>query len=133
VSQDFGIPVVRVDRPMAERAAEIGGRILVVVAVPSTLGPTRELLAECIAKSPLRSTLIESPCLDAWELFEAGDAEGYANRIATHIRTTADQVDVVVLAQASMAAAAGQLGDLPIPVLSSPTTAVRYAAGLADN
>jgi hypothetical protein len=73
LTDPVGVPVIRVDRPMAERAAGIGGRIAVVVAVPSTLAPNRELLAECIAESPRDSTLIESPCWDAWTLFEAGD------------------------------------------------------------
>ena len=133
LTDSVGVPVIRVDRPMAERAAEIGGRIAVVVAVPSTLAPTRELLAECIARSPLDSTLIESPCADAWTLFEAGDTEGYLDLIAAHARQTADHADVILLAQASMAGAANQLTDLPIPVLTSPSTAVQHAAALAQS
>src|SRR5689334_23368062 len=43
------VPVLRIDRPMAERAVAIGGRIAVVAAVESTLAPTRELLLECAA------------------------------------------------------------------------------------
>src|SRR5689334_7134097 len=34
------VPVLRIDRPMAERAVAIGGRIAVVAAVESTLAPT---------------------------------------------------------------------------------------------
>jgi len=133
LTESVGVPVIRVDRPMAERAAGIGGRIAVVVAVPSTLAPTRELLAECIARSPRDSTLIESPCVDAWTLFEAGDTEGYLDLIAAHARQTADHADVILLAQASMAGAADQLTDLPIPVLTSPSTAVQHAAALAQS
>jgi Asp/Glu/hydantoin racemase len=133
LTDSVGIPVIRGDRPMAERAAGIGGRIAVVVAVPSTLAPTRELLAECIAKSPRDSTLIESPCLDAWTLFEAGDTKGYLDRVAAHARQRADHADVILLAQASMAGAANQLTDVPIPVLTSPSTAVQHAAALAQS
>jgi Asp/Glu/hydantoin racemase len=39
--------------------------------------------------------------------------------------------DVVVLAQASMAPAAGLLADLPVPVLTSPRSAVARAVELA--
>lgn len=131
LTEELAIPVVRVDRPMAERAAEIGGRILVVVAVASTLEPTRELLDECIAKSPKSATVIESRCLDAWNLFEKGDVDGYWDRITAHALDVADQADVIVLAQASMAPVAERLAGLPIPVLSSPKTAVDYAAVLA--
>jgi Asp/Glu/hydantoin racemase len=133
LTDSVGVPVIRVDRPMAQRAAEIGGRIAVVVAVASTLAPTRALLAECIANSTRDSTLIESPCLDAWTLFEAGDTEGYLDRVAAHARQTADHADVILLAQASMAGAADQLTDLPIPVLTSPRTAVQHAAALAQS
>jgi Asp/Glu/hydantoin racemase len=133
LTDSVGVPVIRVDRPMAERAAGIGGRIAVVVAVPSTLGPTRDLLAECIAKSARDSTLVETPCLDAWTLFEAGDTEGYLDLVATHARQAAGHADVILLAQASMAGAANRLTDLPIPVLTSPTTAVQHAAALAQS
>lgn len=133
LTDSVGLPVIRVDRPMAERAAGIGGRIAMVVAVPSTLAPTRELLAECIARSGSRSTLIESPCFHAWPRFEAGDTEGYLDVVAGHARQAADHADVILLAQASMAGAANQLTDLPIPVLTSPTTAVQYAAALAQS
>jgi Asp/Glu/hydantoin racemase len=133
LTDSVGVPVIRVDRPMAERAAEIGGRIAVVVAVASSLGPTRALLMDCIAKAPGESTLIESPCVDAWTLFESGDAEGYLVRVAAHARQTADDADVIVLAQASMARAADRLTDLAIPVLTSPSTAVQHAAALAQS
>jgi predicted Fe-Mo cluster-binding NifX family protein len=44
----------------------------------------------------------------------------------------ADGVDVIVLAQASMAPAAALLSDLPIPVLTSPRTAVAQAIAEAS-
>jgi Asp/Glu/hydantoin racemase len=118
------VPVLRIDRPMAERAVAIGGRIAVVAAVESTLAPTRELLLECAAGADV----VIAPCLDAWALFEAGDQAGYLRAIAAHARTL--DADVIVLAQASMAPAAELLADLPIPVLSSPRTAVDRAISI---
>ena len=115
------VPVLRVDRPMAEQAVAIGGRIAVVATVESTLAPTRDLLLECSADADV----VLSPCLDAWSLFESGDQDGYLRAIAAHVRTL--DAEVIVLAQASMAAAAELLADLPVPVLSSPRTAVDKA------
>lgn len=63
---------------------------------------------------------------------EAGDHAGYLDRVARHVRGLADDVDVVVLAQASMAPAANLVGDLSIPVRSSPRLAVLRAVELAD-
>lgn len=119
-----GVPVLRIDRPMAEAAVAAGGRIAVVASVESTLAPTRLLLLECAAGAPVE--IVDAPCLDAWALFAAGDLEGYARRVAAHCRGL--DADVIVLAQASMAPAAELLADLPTPVLTSPRSVVRRAA-----
>lgn len=119
------VPVLRVDRPMAEAAVAGGGRIAVVGTTESTLAPTRDLLLECAADADV----VTAPCLDAWALFEAGDQDGYRRAIAAHVRTLS--ADVIVLAQASMAPAADLLGDLAVPVLSSPRTAVAEAVAVA--
>jgi hypothetical protein len=71
-------------------------------------------------------------CLDARELFEAGDHTGYLARIARHIRGLTD-FDIVMLAQASMAPAADLVGDLSVPVLSNPRLAVIRAVELAGD
>jgi Asp/Glu/hydantoin racemase len=119
------VPVLRVDRPMAEQAVAIGGRIAVVATVASTLTPTRDLLLECAADAHVEL----APCLDAWSLFEAGDLAGYRQAIAAHVRTL--DADVIVLAQASLVPAVELLGDLRVPVLSSPRSAVDRAIAVA--
>ncbi|WP_142054605.1 aspartate/glutamate racemase family protein [Pseudonocardia kunmingensis] len=125
------LPVLRIDRPMAEEAVAGGGRVAVVAAVASTLGPTRQLLEECAAAAGTGAEIVEAPCLDAWAAFEAGDQAGYLERIARHVREVAGRADVVVLAQASMAAVADLVRDLDTPVLSSPRPAVVRAVDLA--
>lgn len=120
------VPVLRLDRPMAEAAVAVGGRIAVVGTTASTLAPTRELLLECAPDARVES----APCLAAWALFEAGDLDGYRRAIAAHVRTLS--ADVIVLAQASMAPAAELLADLAVPVLTSPRTAVDRAMAVAE-
>jgi hypothetical protein len=121
-----------VDRAAADRAAADqaratrGARIAVVAAVASTLPPTLALLHECAGDSEV--DIVAAPCLDAWSLFEKGDQRGYLHRIATHVRML--DADVIVLAQPSMAAATDLLGDLGIPVLNSPRTAVERAVAI---
>ncbi|WP_433793214.1 hypothetical protein [Actinoplanes sp. CA-252034] len=116
------VPVVRLDRPMAEAAVAAGDRIAVVATVESTLEPTIALIRS-VADRPV--TLIPSPCLTAWRHFEAGDPTAYDEEIAAHVRTIAGTADVIVLAQASMAGAAALLPGLP--VLTSPRSAVEAA------
>ena len=125
------VPVLRIDRPLAERAVAGGGRVGVVAAVEATLGPTRALFEECAEACGSGAVVVDAPCLDAWPLFERGDLDGYHERIARHVRALAGDVDVVVLAQATMAAAATLLEDLAIPVLSSPRLAVLRAVEMA--
>ena len=124
---DLGVPVLRADRPMAEAAVAAGPRIAVVAAVASTLAPTRSLLREAAAAAGRPVELIDVPCPAAFPLFEAGHLDAYAGEIAAAARAAAASADVIVLAQASMAPAADLLADLPIPVLTSPRTAVDRA------
>ncbi len=121
----LGIPVLRVDRPMAAAAVRAGARIAVLAALESTLAPTRELLAEEAGERPvsIRGHLVAG----AWERFEAGDTAGYLARVAEAAGSVTG-ADVIVLAQASMAGAA-ELVTGPVPVLSSPAPGL--AAGLA--
>jgi hypothetical protein len=113
------VPVLRLDRPMAEAAIAAGDRIAVVATVESTMEPTLALLRET-AERPV--TLIPSPCYAAWRHFEAGDLTAYDEAIAAHIRAVAADADVFVLAQASMAGAVALLPGLA--VLASPRAAV---------
>jgi hypothetical protein len=94
VAQEIETRVVRIDRPMAESAVANGGRVALVVAIDSTLAPTRELFEQCAANAGSDVTLVDAPCLDAWERFEAGDHAGYLDRVARHVRGLADDVDV---------------------------------------
>ncbi|WP_340537463.1 aspartate/glutamate racemase family protein [Nocardioides sp. GXZ039] len=126
-----GVPVLRVDRPMAREAVRRGSRIGVVAALQSTLGPTGDLLEEEAARAGASVTLVESCVAEAWSAFEAGDQDGYLAQVSAAARALAGEVDVVVLAQASMAGAITDLDDLPIPVLASPQAAVRAALAAA--
>jgi len=128
-----GVPVLRVDRPLAEAAVRDGGRVAVVVALASTLGPTTELLADAARRSGATVELDPVVCADAWADFEAGDLSAYRRGVADAARDAVGRrgADVVVLAQASMAPAAALLADLPVPVLTSPGSAVARAVELA--
>ncbi|MFF3314805.1 aspartate/glutamate racemase family protein [Streptomyces sp. NPDC003035] len=122
---DLGVPVLRVDRPMAAEAAR-SERIVVVAAVASTLEPTVDLLRE---ESGDTTSIVTTLLVDgAWERFEAGDRNGYLDAVAAAV----DRIDptgggVVVLAQASMADAAERT-TTPLPVLSSPRLGLAAAA-----
>jgi Asp/Glu/hydantoin racemase len=122
-----GLPVLRVDRAMAERAIEYGPSILLAASLASTLEPTRLLLEEAAQARVL--SIRGVVCEGAWDCFEAGDQAGYLDRIEESIRAAVreDRPDVIVLAQASMAGVAQCCADLGIPLLSSPALGVAAA------
>ncbi|WP_030194295.1 aspartate/glutamate racemase family protein [Streptomyces sp. NRRL S-87] len=137
----LGVPVLRVDRPMAAEAARLGGRVVVLAAVESTLGPTAALLEEeSLARAGGEAPLsVETRLVPgAWDRFEAGDADGYIALVARAVEavtatapTHGTGVGVVVLAQASMAPAAAAVAATDVPVLASPVLGLAAAARAA--
>ena len=127
IGRTSGLDVVRVDRPMAERAVDTGGRIAIVAALESTMAPTRALLAATAGVARRDVELVDAPCLEAWAHFEAGDHRRYLATVAAHV-TGLDDVDVIVLAQASMAPVEDLVDVTPL-VLSSPRTTSGRSAG----
>jgi hypothetical protein len=119
--------VMRIDRPMAERAVVLGQRILIAAALESTLEPTRRLVEDAAraAGRKVRTDLLL--CEGTWAHFERGDSEGYLRTIAEALRQDARDADVVILAQASMAGAASLCTELGTPVLSSPRLGLEEA------
>jgi hypothetical protein len=122
-----GVPVLRVDRPMAATAVAAGPRVVVAATVESTLNPTVALVAEEARRTgrpvDVRTLLVDG----AWARFEAGDIEGSARLVAAAADAVTD-ADAIVLAQASMTPAQ-HLTTTAVPVLSSPRPGL--AAGAA--
>ncbi|MBN9531229.1 MAG: hypothetical protein J0H82_33830 [Alphaproteobacteria bacterium] len=127
IGEAIGLSVVRIDRAMAEAAVAISDNLLVVACLAATVAPTETLLRSVSPHRPLnlRSLVLA----EAWGRFRAGDQEGYRDALAAGVRAAYAGEGAVVLAQASMAAAAPLLADLGVPVLSSPARGV--AAALA--
>jgi hypothetical protein len=123
VGRVLGVDVLRVDRPMAELAVTTGDRIAIVAALESTISPTRDLLEETAERAGRSVTIVDAPCLEAWNHFEAGHPALYFATLASHLEALDGTCDVIVLAQASMAPVE-KLVRLGAVVLSSPRTAV---------
>ncbi|GGP42883.1 aspartate/glutamate racemase family protein [Streptomyces calvus] len=124
-----GVPVLRVDRPMAGAAVAAGPRVVVLAALESTLGPTAALVRDEAARAGRSVEVRTAVVRGAWERFEAGDTAEYVRRVAD----AADAVtgaDVIVLAQASMAPAE-RLTTTALPVLSSPRPGLAAGAAAA--
>jgi len=128
-----GIPVYRVDAPMAAEAVAAGGRIGVLATLEATLQPTRDLLRRASAEP---REISSSVCPGAFEALRSGDTDRHDAIVGTEVRRLAASVDVLVLAQASMARVVEGLPaeEVPAKVLTSPRSGVRqlrpFAAGI---
>lgn len=124
------VPVLRVDRPMADLAVQTGDRVGVIATLPTTLEPTADLVRRCADAAGKTTELTARLCEGAFEALMAGDAARHDAMVADALRELADQVDVIVLAQASMARVVDGLAaeDRRVPILASPPLAVDYLA-----
>jgi len=121
----INVPVIKVDQRMAETACESGKRIGVVATLPSTLNPTCRLVersATLMGKQiEVQRKLVEG----AFDILISGDRAGHNAMVLTAIKELCNEVDVVVCAQGSMTAILPDLGETPVPVLTSPRSGVQ--------
>lgn len=116
----------RIDWPMMQEAARIGGPVLMAYCLQSTAEPSEALLRRAFGKRDPGLTCLELG--QHWPLFEAGDSAGFAAAVACDVCEALAAMDFacVVLAQASMAGAAELLRQqTEVPVLAAPEIAVR--------
>jgi hypothetical protein len=120
---------IRVDAPMMAEAATAGGPILMVYALESTLKPSLAALEQALADAEHQTQVLPLFIGQFWPLFEAGEVQAFTACVAGAVRDAVEHNDVgcVVLAQASMAAAAPLLANLGKPVFTSPESALRAA------
>ncbi len=120
------VPLMRVDEGMAIRALALGDRIGVLATLSTTLNPTRDLVSSLAATRATPPEIVARVCDGAFEALSAGDRDGHDRIVAEGIRALSREVDVIVLAQASMARVldAEGFGTPAIPVLSSPELGV---------
>jgi Asp/Glu/hydantoin racemase len=125
----FDFPVIRVDEAMAEAAVRDGRRIGVMATLRTTLEPTIALLREKAAEAGLEVEIVDSLCDGAFDAVLEGDTATHDRLLSEALLNDMRGVDLVVLAQASMARVVKTMpeGALAMPVLSSPELAVRQA------
>ncbi len=126
----MGVPVLRVDQPMADKAVATGKRIGVIATLSTTLEPTADLIQRRAAMAGKQIELTSKLVEGAFEALMAGDGATHDTKVAAALRELSQQVDVVVLAQASMARVVDSLApsDKRVPILASPGIAVDYLA-----
>ncbi len=117
--------VQRIDQAMAERAVALGSKIGVAATLPTTLGPTSDLIRAAAARAGTSVEVRTGLAEGAFALLAAGDTAEHDRRVRETLERLAEWADVIVLAQASMARATGgadhlKVGGRHVPILTSP-------------
>jgi len=132
-SQSFvPVRVLRIDEPMADEAVRLGDRIGVLATLRTTLEPTAELVERRGRAAGKPVEVVPRVCDGAFEALGAGDRERHDELVREGLRRLSEDVDVVVLAQASMARVVDTLpeDERKVPVLSSPRLGMERVAEL---
>lgn len=106
----LSVPALRIDEPMAERAAAYH-KVGVAATLQSTIGPTTELILSKAAALG-REIAVDVKVIDnVGTLLAEGREARYDQIVGDELRKLAWNNDVVVLAQASMARAVAGFGE----------------------
>jgi len=123
------VPVLRIDQAMADQAVQMGARIGVIATLSTTLEPTIALVQARAAAQGRAVEVVSHLCEGAFDAVIAGDAETHDRLVSAGLAELMDRVDVIVLAQASMARVVDALpaDKKRIPILSSPELGIDAA------
>lgn len=121
----FDIPLVKIDDSMAEAAVQESSSIGVLATLPTTLSPTVRLIQHFAKKMGKEISIAEGLAAGAFQAVIAGDREKHDQLILDAAQRIAGQVDLIVLAQGSMARMEDQIAQTTgKKVLSSPERGV---------
>ncbi len=122
------IPVIKIDEAMITKAIEVGTNIAVVATLPITLNPTKQQLQVLAEKSSTQITIKEVLCSEAFDALIKGQSDKHDAMVLEEIEALASQVDVIILAQASMARLALQVRkEIETKVMTSLKPAMQQA------
>ena len=122
------LPVLAVDQVMVETAVDQASRIGVLATVPAGLEQQTQMLERAARGRGKAVTIIGSLHPEAMTALQRGDGETHDRILREAFPALAAQVELVLLAQASMARAAAGLPQSRVPILTSPRLAVARLA-----
>lgn len=126
------VPVIRVDQAMADEAVRISSKIGVIATLSTTLEPTSDLVKRRAELAGKNVTISSKLCEGAFEALMGGDAAKHDEMVSSALKELMQEVDVIVLAQASMARVVDGLSadEKVVPILASPAIAMKKLAEL---
>ncbi len=118
--KEVGIPVMKIDEPMAREAVSLGTKVALVATVETTLGPSQRLIEKIGQEQGKRMDCARFLQNAAWDALQGGNPEEHNRILLDAVRGLDKQgFDAIVMAQVSMRALLPELKDVKTPVLCS--------------
>lgn len=119
------VPIVRIDHAMIVKALEKGERIGVLASLATTMEPTVSYIQRLATAMNRNVKVLGKVAEGAYEANSRGETEVHDTLIAEAAKSIMNDVDVIILAQGSMAKMEGVLKEATgRPVFSSPRLCV---------
>jgi len=134
VSPLVSVPVIKIDDAMTDEAVNIADNIAVVATIKTTLNPTINQLKKKMLKTRKEINIVPLLCSDAYQaLINENNSKKHDLLLYKAIEEIIEDVDAIVLAQASMARLLPKLKKLTNkPILTSPESAVEKVVSLLN-
>ncbi|WP_159881707.1 aspartate/glutamate racemase family protein [Paenibacillus puerhi] len=129
----IGVPIVKIDDAMTAAAAAGYERIGVLATLSSTLEPTMRLVRRQAGLAGREVTLLSGLAEGAFDELVSGNPAGHDRILLETAQRIAEEADVLVLAQGSMARMEAKLREATgKPVLSSPRMGVEAVKAVLE-
>lgn len=121
----IGIPIIKIDEPMARKAVVLSDSIAVLATLPTTLEPTIRLVQHMADEAGRKVHIIDGLAEGAFQALVGGNPEEHDSLLKSAAQRVAEKAEIIVLAQGSMARMETTLTELTgKTVLSSPRSGV---------
>ncbi len=103
IQKDITIPLLKIDKLMFEYAVKNCSKIGVIMTNPTTRQPSRRMFDQVCSGLDLYPELTSVLCEDAFVKIKQGDIGGHDRDVIAAVERTAPYVDIIILAQISIA------------------------------
>ncbi|WP_339316655.1 aspartate/glutamate racemase family protein [Paenibacillus sp. FSL R10-2734] len=129
----IGVPIVKIDDLMAQKAVEGFDRIAVVATLPSTLEPTMRLIRKKAEEAGKEIEIVNGLAAGAFDALVSGRPAEHDDILLQTALRVAENADAIVLAQGSMARMEQKLREATgKEVFSSPRFGVQQVKELLE-
>ena len=115
------VPIIPVDRPMMDKAVQLGARIGLLATLDTTVPSSLRQLRNAAARAGQEIEIVEIFSGEAFTALRAGDRARHDDLLVEAIRAHQHEVDVIAMAQISMSLLETRVAaeGFRIPVLNS--------------